>query len=628
VKYKTQLCKNYHANGNCRFGSRCKFIHDEQRIQVTESEHWLVSPSENFVRVEIVDNPLRQAQLAALSDTQAAVAVAQANLTASPESRQATTTLGPIPLQNVAVPTVLVASPSVSPVSSTMSTSTPFMSSTPVSTSTSTSTTIAPVPSAATSGGEQQPQKPQTKLGAAATATAAGHKEPIAPTLQSQARSRGQTGASSEGISSTDGIQTLSDQLAMMSINIQQPQLQQQQVQKPVSAAPKSYAGVVATESIKPHSRQPAAPLHNHHKDTKDKERQDQRERRKSASSASAAAASSAGSNVSNGGWAPSNAGQQQQQGVQQLYVPSPLLASMPLLATTSHGMHGFTFSPLQPQRHLSQQQQGLGASGQAQQQPQQQQPLLSPITGLGILTEQHAHSALGLSLGASPVVATRGIASSDPQQQQQEAYPPANTTTAATSAQSQSQAQQQPTSQDMLAQQQALQALQNQNHSQNQPGSYMQYSVLPFPYATTPQFMPLQQQQQQQPSSGQSSQQQPGAKQDQAGETDQQHQQESDLAQLFAQQLWQQQYASQFQPGLFPIQQQGQQQPGQVQPQQMMYSGIPYSPYQFSYGAQPAFQPQPGTVPGYYTGPNSEQYGTGSQQMQQQQPQQQQQPR
>lgn len=69
VKYKTQLCKNYHKDGNCRFGSRCKFIHDEHRIQVDANEFWLVSPSENLVRVEIVENPQRRAQLQLLVET-------------------------------------------------------------------------------------------------------------------------------------------------------------------------------------------------------------------------------------------------------------------------------------------------------------------------------------------------------------------------------------------------------------------------------------------------------------------------------------------------------------------------------------------------------------------------------
>jgi len=69
VKYKTQLCKNYHKDGNCRFGSRCKFIHDEHRIQVDTNEFWLVSPSENLVRVEIVENAQRRQQLQALVES-------------------------------------------------------------------------------------------------------------------------------------------------------------------------------------------------------------------------------------------------------------------------------------------------------------------------------------------------------------------------------------------------------------------------------------------------------------------------------------------------------------------------------------------------------------------------------
>jgi len=66
LKYKTQECKNYHSEGYCRFGSRCKFIHDEHRIRVANDEFWLVSPSENLVRVEVVENPSRQAELAKL----------------------------------------------------------------------------------------------------------------------------------------------------------------------------------------------------------------------------------------------------------------------------------------------------------------------------------------------------------------------------------------------------------------------------------------------------------------------------------------------------------------------------------------------------------------------------------
>lgn len=68
LKYKTQECKNYHSNGYCRFGSRCKFIHDEHRIRVANDEFWLVSPSENLVRVEVVESPIRQAELVKLFD--------------------------------------------------------------------------------------------------------------------------------------------------------------------------------------------------------------------------------------------------------------------------------------------------------------------------------------------------------------------------------------------------------------------------------------------------------------------------------------------------------------------------------------------------------------------------------
>lgn len=70
LKYKTQECKNYHAEGYCRFGSRCKFIHDEHRIRVAPDEFWLVSPSENLVRVEVVENKMRQAELSKLVSTQ------------------------------------------------------------------------------------------------------------------------------------------------------------------------------------------------------------------------------------------------------------------------------------------------------------------------------------------------------------------------------------------------------------------------------------------------------------------------------------------------------------------------------------------------------------------------------
>lgn len=67
VKYKTEKCQNYHQEGYCRFGTRCKFIHDEQRMQVNPKEFWLWSPSENLVRVEIVESPARLAQLKTLA---------------------------------------------------------------------------------------------------------------------------------------------------------------------------------------------------------------------------------------------------------------------------------------------------------------------------------------------------------------------------------------------------------------------------------------------------------------------------------------------------------------------------------------------------------------------------------
>lgn len=66
LKYKTQKCINFHTEGYCRFGSRCKFIHDERRLQVKEDEFWLVSPSENLIRIEVVDNDLRKEELKAL----------------------------------------------------------------------------------------------------------------------------------------------------------------------------------------------------------------------------------------------------------------------------------------------------------------------------------------------------------------------------------------------------------------------------------------------------------------------------------------------------------------------------------------------------------------------------------
>jgi len=88
VKYKTQLCKNYHKDGNCRFGSRCKFIHDEHRIQVDTNEFWLVSPSENLVRVEIVENAQRRQQLQALVESPPPPPPNQGNLNREVEEKK------------------------------------------------------------------------------------------------------------------------------------------------------------------------------------------------------------------------------------------------------------------------------------------------------------------------------------------------------------------------------------------------------------------------------------------------------------------------------------------------------------------------------------------------------------
>ena len=98
-RYKTELCRSFHAHGYCAFDSRCKFIHDgrslahtslhtaqpapllcsplpshacsahvlcaEYRVRAGECEYWLVSPSERVVRVELV-NPANTARLALL----------------------------------------------------------------------------------------------------------------------------------------------------------------------------------------------------------------------------------------------------------------------------------------------------------------------------------------------------------------------------------------------------------------------------------------------------------------------------------------------------------------------------------------------------------------------------------
>lgn len=52
----------------CKFASRCKFIHDEYRIQAGAREFWLVCPSEQSIKVEVVDerNKQRLAQLVQL----------------------------------------------------------------------------------------------------------------------------------------------------------------------------------------------------------------------------------------------------------------------------------------------------------------------------------------------------------------------------------------------------------------------------------------------------------------------------------------------------------------------------------------------------------------------------------
>lgn len=75
LQYKTERCKNYHGtsggsqpSGYCPFQSRCKFLHDEKRVQVGDSEFWLISPSENLIRVEVVDNRARKEQLMKLVD--------------------------------------------------------------------------------------------------------------------------------------------------------------------------------------------------------------------------------------------------------------------------------------------------------------------------------------------------------------------------------------------------------------------------------------------------------------------------------------------------------------------------------------------------------------------------------
>ena len=55
-KYKTELCKRYHTLGasGCKFGARCKFLHDEQRIKAGDGEYWLCSVADSIIRVEVV----------------------------------------------------------------------------------------------------------------------------------------------------------------------------------------------------------------------------------------------------------------------------------------------------------------------------------------------------------------------------------------------------------------------------------------------------------------------------------------------------------------------------------------------------------------------------------------------
>ena len=55
-KYKTELCKRYHTLGaaGCKFGVRCKFLHDEVRVKASDGEYWLCSEAEAIVRVEVV----------------------------------------------------------------------------------------------------------------------------------------------------------------------------------------------------------------------------------------------------------------------------------------------------------------------------------------------------------------------------------------------------------------------------------------------------------------------------------------------------------------------------------------------------------------------------------------------
>jgi butyrate response factor 1 len=59
-RYKTELCQNYHLARMCRFGTRCRFIHDEIRAKKSDTEYWLLCPSENLAKLELVESAVRQ----------------------------------------------------------------------------------------------------------------------------------------------------------------------------------------------------------------------------------------------------------------------------------------------------------------------------------------------------------------------------------------------------------------------------------------------------------------------------------------------------------------------------------------------------------------------------------------
>jgi hypothetical protein len=72
IKYKTELCKNFTSNTSCCYSTRCKYIHDDYRVQVRENEFWLVSPSDNLIRIENVPvgNQARIEQLTELVNSE------------------------------------------------------------------------------------------------------------------------------------------------------------------------------------------------------------------------------------------------------------------------------------------------------------------------------------------------------------------------------------------------------------------------------------------------------------------------------------------------------------------------------------------------------------------------------